>query len=1150
MNLTLSSEQLLLNETVENFQRLWDLELLGIQKTEEMLLTKEEFEAQRMQDERTHYDPQQKMWFTSLLFKERPPNVGSNKRKALSILQKVEKSTLQKGVVDPVNNAYEEYITKGYAEEVKEDYEPNEVHYLPAHAVFREDSATMKTRIVFNASAISETGKSLNQCLYQGQCLLPDIVHVLLRFRMKCVGFALDISRMFLQVKLEEGMNYLRYFWRNCQTEEKIRTFRMTSLTFGVISSPFQAIDVVLKHADLFEKIYPRAVQVIREQLYMDDVLGGAVDLGTAKATIKEIMAFFFEASMQPHKFASNSKEALECVPEEFCSPEKVHKVLGVLWDTSSDQLRVNVKDFEITKKEDTKRSFLESSAKIYDPNGWIAPFTLKLKLLFQQVWLMEQKEARSSNSWDKPLPDLIQEQWDEIKRDIPNLGRVEIPRCPFVSQGLPLTMEIFAFGDASQKAYAAAIYLVGIHADGSKSSHLALAKTRVAPMKMAQCAGDYQTIVRLELLAALITARAAAHVKKGIENVTRVTHVHFFTDSLINLCRIRRGPSKYKLWVANRVEEIWKLSSPDDWHHCPGVMNPADLPSRGLTADELKNSTLWWNGPDFIKKEKEVWPTEAEVHIKEDPEQRKVVELDEGDWKVSAAIESQEMVKESWMCPNWDFICLLLNRFEDWHKTVKLISCLLRLGAKKHKTFWKQPFSVEERLATETFLWKVSQKNFFPKEVRALAGRQALPEKSVLAHFNPFFDEVDCLLRSNTRLALSNLPEETRRAVILPKDCPIVEKFVMHKHKLHQHAGVGYLHALLKTQFLIPQGRRTIKKVVRKCTTRRCVHPVPLGQQEAPLPALRIDNPAPFRSVAVDLFGPMVVFHDCGLENCPHPKENKVHCALFTCFHSRAVHLELVDDASTGAFMNAFRAFVARRGAPSAVYSDNAKGFKAASREVRQLYKSINWARVREEGVTTQVEWFFSTERSPHQNGLCERLVRTVKTPLRVVVGSARLTRSQLALILIEIEAVVNNRPLATTTEDPSDWVPITPMELVSGRRLEQIPDPKNPKSSTSFSHLWKRRQAILNQFWRRWSNDYLLEQSVRKIWKTPKFEDLMGRIVLVKDDHLSRNEWLIGRIVEILPSKDGLVRNVVVKTASSRLRRAVQKLALFEQI
>ena len=143
-----------------------------------------------------------------------------------------------------------------------------------------------------------------------------------------------------------------------------------------------------------------------------------------------------------------------------------------------------------------------------------------------------------------------------------------------------------------------------------------------------------------------------------------------------------------------------------------------------------------------------------------------------------------------------------------------------------------------------------------------------------------------------------------------------------------------------------------------------------------------------------------------------------------------------------------------------------------------------------------------------------------------------------------------MNNRPLAVVSDDPGDLTPITPMELVNGRRLEQIPDPKAPKQATSFAHLWKQRQSILNQFWSRWFKEYLLAQSVRKIWQFPRHDDLMGKIVLVKDDNLSRNEWLIGRIIEILPSKDGLVRNVVVKTATSRLRRPVQKLSVFEQI
>lgn len=217
---------------------------------------------------------------------------------------------------------------------------------------------------------------------------------------------------------------------------------------------------------------------------------------------------------------------------------------------------------------------------------------------------------------------------------------------------------------------------------------------------------------------------------------------------------------------------------------------------------------------------------------------------------------------------------------------------------------------------------------------------------------------------------------------------------------------------------------------------------------------------------------------------------------------------------------------------------------------KLSKRYRSINWNSVRNAGIKRNIEWFFSIERAPHQMGLCERLNRTVKGPMRTVIGSARLTQKQLSLILVEIEAIVNGRPLAVTTEDPADWVPITPFELVNGRTLDQIPDPRAPMRTTCYAHLWRRRQAILSQFWRRWHNDYLLEQSIRKIWKTPQPNDLLNKIVLVRDDHLSRHEWKIARIIRILPSRDNLVRNVEVKTPTSLLRRPVQKLALLQNV
>ena len=121
-------------------------------------------------------------------------------------------------------------------------------------------------------------------------------------------------------------------------------------------------------------------------------------------------------------------------------------------------------------------------------------------------------------------------------------------------------------------------------------------------------------SIVWLELLEALITARAVTYLKKAFENKYKIQETHCFTDLLINLCRIRHGPTKYNVWVADRLAEILTHTKAEQWRHCAGPQNPADLPSRGISSEELKSSKMWWNGPDFITKDSSEWPTSAEL--------------------------------------------------------------------------------------------------------------------------------------------------------------------------------------------------------------------------------------------------------------------------------------------------------------------------------------------------------------------------------------------------------------------------------------------------------------------------------------------------------------------------------------------------------
>ena len=1144
--------------TVKNLERFWDLESLGIEEDcQESNITKDENDAQNLQDKLTFYTKEEKRWTTSLLWKENPPNLGDNKAKALAILKQVENGALKRGSVVAVNAAFQDMIDGGFAEEVHEEEEPKNVHYLPCHAVYREDHDTTKTRIVLNGASITQSGKSINECLYQGRCLLPEINHVLLRWRMYLIAFVLDISKMFLRIKLQYGTDYLRFFWRFCEQHLPPRIFRMIVVTFGIISSPFQAVDVVLKHADMFEEIFPLAAEEVRSQIYMDDVPGGDNEFEEAKQKIEELWNFFQEASMMPHKFASNVPEILDSIPEANKNPNTKIKVLGVLWDSKTDELTFDIK---IKKEEnqdsriedsDTKRSFLEESATIFDPLGLLSPFVMKIKLLFQKVWLSEEKETdKKKKGWDTKLSPEIQKEWNNLKVELQTLNTISVPRCFFTKeQKKPEKLKLFAFGDASNKAYATCIYLVGIHRDGSYSRNLAISKTRIAPKKMVEKTEETFSIVRLELLAALITARAVTYVKKAFEKKYNIEETHCFTDSLINLYRIKNGPEKYKLWVANRLAEILSHTKPEQWRHCAGPQNPADLPSRGISAEELKNSKLWWNGPDFITKDPSEWPSSADIKISDDPETKKNLgEINFRELYLTSAATNPDVTKSTRI--NFEFVLSLIQRFEKWSKMITMLAFILRFGLKDHAKFKKQPrISTEEWRKTQEFVWSMTQRHNFKEDFQRLLEGKKVAETSKLSCYNPEMDLNSFTIRSNTRLRLSNLPEVTRKSIILPKNCPIVEKYILFRHELHQHAQTGYLHALMKDRFILPQGRNQIRKAIHKCCKRGCVQPRQLEQQQAPLPAERIDDPAPFVNVAVDLFGPLIVHHRCDLEKCPHTNESKVHVALFTCFHSRAVHLEIVENTGTEAFLNAFRLFCSRRGAPEQIYSDNAKGFTAASKEVRRLYRSVNWDTVAKEGVRRNINWFFSCEKAPHQNGLCERLVRTVKAPLRVVVGNARLTLTQLRIILAEVEAIVNNRPLGVTSNDPNDLTPITPMELVNGRRLENLPDPNARRNVTSFQHLWRKRQAVLNGFWTRWSKDYLIEQNIRKKWPTPTQDDLIGKLVLIREDNkLSRNDWKIGRVIEVHPSKDGLIRNVTLKTPTSTLRRPVQKLALFE--
>ena len=274
-----------------------------------------------------------------------------------------------------------------------------------------------------------------------------------------------------------------------------------------------------------------------------------------------------------------------------------------------------------------------------------------------------------------------------------------------------------------------------------------------------------------------------------------------------------------------------------------------------------------------------------------------------------------------------------------------------------------------------------------------------------------------------------------------------------------------------------------------------------------------------------------------------------------------RAIHLEVVQDMSTASFLRAFRRFIARRGTTSTIQSDNAKQFKLA----KELLKDLTGPEFNDEIVSYMtsegINWKFIPDKSPWFGGYYERLVSLVKTPLRKVIGKSIPCLDELVSITTEIEALVNSRPLVYVDADRESPKTITPKDFLSLNLKTGIPfvspiesdlpfDPMKSSSSIQ-SWKWESGQATVEEFWRLWYTEYLLSLRERyqlhfkstpgEVVTSPQ----VGTVVLVKDDNLKRGQWKLGRITELIKSRDGEERVALLRMPNGRvIRRAIKLL------
>ena len=492
------------NEVTASLRRFWELESIGIVEAVNPTMSQEEELAVNDFNDGLNFDG--KNYEVRLPWKRDHPKLENNYAQAVKRLESIERKLKRDPEkAEAYTTAINQYVEKGFAEEVLDlTSGDGSVRYLPHHAVFRADRQTTKCRIVFDASAREQDNVSLNDCVLPGPALQPNLASVLIRFRTHRIGMMADVEKMYLQIKLSpKDQDVHRYLWRDLKTDEAPKVYRMLRLIFGVNSSPFLAIATVNAHVNKYAETFPDATREILNNTYVDDCLTGADTDNSALKLQQEMSDIMMAAAFNLTKWASNSKLVMDGIDPDKratsllveCNSRGPLKALGVSWDLISDCFRFLAPTESVSSHDPmTKRSLLSLASRMFDPMGLISPFTVRAKILFQELW-------RRGLEWDDPLDNDIEQEWSSWKSELLQLKDVTIPRWFGTSVTSKSIVELHGFGDASPKAYGAAVYIRVIDNEGQVSSKLVMSKSRVAPIKEV-------SLPRLELLAAVVNAR------------------------------------------------------------------------------------------------------------------------------------------------------------------------------------------------------------------------------------------------------------------------------------------------------------------------------------------------------------------------------------------------------------------------------------------------------------------------------------------------------------------------------------------------------------------------------------------------------------------------------------------------------------------
>ena len=1153
-----------LSDLDSKVDRLWNLESLGILPTDEQEVVHQQFNDSikevPIKNGEVRYELELP-WKTNVWTKL-PDNRHVAVRRLDNLLQKTAGVTLDGGInkqLEPGDpnlllTEYDKIIQKqldeGIISQVDETTSDNYlsektnvnainsnvnkglIHYLPHRHVFRPEHPTTKVRIVFDGSCKTINNLSLNDCLHKGLALQAHLCKILLNWRLYPIAIACDIKSAFHQLLLcEQDRDSTRFLWRrNGDLDNPLIAYRSNRVLFGLSSSPYLLCATIIYHLSKFiDKSH--IAKLLNESNYVDDFLFGAFNKDEAISHVINSQNIMLKASMPLRKFNSSSQTVRDFLKNEHIvedTPE-ISKILGMVWNSKLDTLSYNFHEMPVPvdSKQFTKRELLSLFPSIYDPCGLICPLILKPKLIFQQTCKIKLK-------WDDVLPTQYQSELSDWLSDIQSLKTLSLNRYLFNNIDIDVSpdteINLHAYGDASCEAYACCVYVEIVtpndNCDFEPRKKLIMAKSRVAPLKNL-------SIPRLELIASLLTARLVTTVKQFL-HLMKISNIYCYTDSLTVLHWLKGEAKVWAPFVSRRVSEIHTLISPNQWFFIEGEKNPADIASRPISYHKFVNCELWWTGPpnncakpvcDIVSE----IPAESLIELrKKSPAQ---IAVKNNDFVADHVFSKNVQGKIVSLLETSSNLNILLDSTAVVYQFIDIL---------KHR----ESNFVENRQKALNCWIKSEQIKYFPIESANLVHNEPeimppacyKPPSSIIKQLGLFKSNHDDLIRCRTRFAKADISFDAKYPILLAPKSKLTRMIVLDSHIKNYHSSVNYTLSSLRSKYWIVSGKTVVKSIIEKhCMTCKILKAKPYNlPQSPPLPEFRVTKSTPFTFCALDFLGPIY---------CKNPNKtlSKSYVLLITCATTRAVHLEVCTSMSAKCFMLSLERFFGRRGFPKFVLSDNFSTFIKVRTDLTQFLSEI-----KKFAYDLEITWVFSPEYAPWYNGISESLVKSVKTPLKKTLSHVHVSFEEKTTILCKIEFILNNRPLIILENSDIDCQPLTPFSLMGGGEVISNLPPLNliKKSDFKIDSIFVERRIkyidnLVNNFWNKWSKNYLQELSQfhfaargrkKLVEKIPK----IGEFVLIKDDKLSRNLWPLGEIIDILPSRDRNIRKCLVRTAN----------------